>query len=282
MPAEGNVSWRLAGTFTFEGQTVRYGSLGEADKPPLVLLHGTPFSSIVWRRIAPYLTERRRVFYFDLLGYGRSEMRPNQDVSLAVQGRLFAALLNHWRLAQPEVVAHDFGGCTALRAHLLHGCEYRSLTLIDPVAIAPWGSPFVQHVRDHETAFTGLPPYIHAAILAAYIAGAAFRPLPEDVLQLYVEPWVTASGQAAFYRQIAQMDRRYTDEIEPRYGQICCPVRILWGEEDTWIPIERGRELASRIPRATLRSVPRAGHLVQEDAPEAVVAALLGDLTPRA
>jgi len=30
-------------------------------------------------------------------------------------------------------------------AHLLHGCEYRSLTLIDPVALAPWGSPFVHH-----------------------------------------------------------------------------------------------------------------------------------------
>ena len=208
-------------------------------------------------------------------------MRSHQDVSLAVQGRLFAALLKHWRLSQPDVVAHDFGGCTALRACLLHGCAYRSLTLIDPVAIAPWGSPFVRHVRDHEAAFAGLPPYIHAGVLRAYIAGAAFRPLPEEVLQLYVEPWVSESGQSAFYRQIAQMDQRYTDELEPRYAQMRCPVRILWGEEDTWIPIERGRQLASRIPGATLRNLPAAGHLVQEDAPEAVVAALLGHLTLR-
>ena len=282
MSAEARASWSLPETFRFEGQAVRYGSIGNAHSPPLVLLHGTPFSSIVWRRIAPCLIEHRCVFYFDLLGYGRSEMRSNQDVSLAVQGRLFAALLKHWRLSQPDVVAHDFGGCTALRAYLLHGCEFRSLTLIDPVAIAPWGSAFVRHVRDHEAAFVGLPPYIHAAVLRAYLAGAAFRPLPEDVLQLYVAPWVDAQGQAAFYRQIAQMDQRYTDEIEPRYGQIRCPVRILWGEEDTWIPIERGRELVSRIPGAVLRNVPRAGHLVQEDAPEAIVAELLGDPTDRA
>lgn len=279
MSAETRASWSLPGTFDFEGQAVRYGSLGEAHRPPLVLLHGTPFSSIVWRRIAPCLTQRWRVFYFDLLGYGRSEMRFNQDVSLAVQGRLFAALLKHWDLSQPDVVAHDFGGCTALRGYLLHGCEYRSLTLIDPVAIGPWGSPFVRHVRAHEAAFAGLPPYIHAAVLRAYIAGAAFRPTPEDVLQLYVEPWVGVSGQAAFYRQMAQMDQRYTDEIEPRYAEFRCPVRILWGEEDTWIPLQRGRELASRIPGAVLSSVPAAGHLVQEDAPEAIVAALLGDLT---
>jgi len=78
--------WRLPETFTFEGQRVRFGVQG-SDKP-LVLIHGTPFSSIVWRRVAPHLTEHRQVFYFDLLGYGRSEMRPGQDVSLAVQNRL--------------------------------------------------------------------------------------------------------------------------------------------------------------------------------------------------
>jgi pimeloyl-ACP methyl ester carboxylesterase len=81
MSSQPHVSWCLPETFTFEGQAVRYGSLGEAHSPPLVLLHGTPFSSIVWRRVAPYLRESRRVFYFDLLGYGRSEMRSSQDVS---------------------------------------------------------------------------------------------------------------------------------------------------------------------------------------------------------
>jgi pimeloyl-ACP methyl ester carboxylesterase len=120
---------------------------------------------------------------------------------------------------------------------------------------------------------------IQGAILPAYIAGATFHPLSTQALQMYVDPWLGAAGQAAFYRQIAQMDQRYTDEIESRYGEIRCPVTILWGEEDGWIPIERGRELASRIPGATLRSVPDAGHLVQEDEPEAIVAALLVFLT---
>ncbi|HZT01709.1 MAG TPA: alpha/beta hydrolase [Steroidobacteraceae bacterium] len=279
MPAEASTSWNLPETFLFEGQAVRFGRLGRADRPPLVLVHGTPFSSVVWRRIAPYLTEHRQVLYYDLLGYGRSEMRPNQDVSLEVQGRLFAALLAHWGVPRPDIVAHDFGGCTALRGHLLHECEYGSLTLIDPVALAPWGSPFVRHVREHEAAFAGLPPYIHAAILPAYIGGAAFRPLSASALQLYVDPWVGSAGQAAFYRQVAQMDQRYTDEIESRYGEMRCPVRIIWGERDGWIPVERGRELAKRIANSSLRIVPEAGHLVQEDAPEAIVAALLSDLT---
>jgi pimeloyl-ACP methyl ester carboxylesterase len=269
-------SWELPQTFMFEGQQVRYGVVGAG--PPLVLVHGTPFSSIVWRRIAPHLAVRRQVYYFDLLGYGRSEMRSGQDVSLATQSRLFTALLDHWRIAKPDVVAHDFGGCTALRTYILDGREYNSLALIDPVAVSPWGSPFVRHVREHEAAFAGLPPYIHSAILPAYIAGAAFHPLSDQDMQRYVDPWLGEAGQAAFYRQIAQMDQRYTDEIESRYGELRCPTMILWGEEDRWIPVERGRELASRIPAATLHCVPDAGHLMQEDAPEAIVAALLGFL----
>lgn len=265
--------WRLTKSFDFAGQDVRYDALGEG--PPLVLVHGTPFSSYVWRRLAPLLARRRQVFLFDLLGYGQSEKRPGQDVSLGVQNVLLAALLGHWGLSRPDMLAHDFGGATALRAHLLNGCAYRSLTLIDPVAVAPWGSPFVRHVRDNVAAFEDLPASIHEAIVPAYIRGAAYRPLSEEDLEAYVAPWRGADGQPAFYRQIAQMDQRYTDEVEPRYGEIDLPTLILWGEADTWIPIERGRQLHALIRNSQLVPVTQAGHLVQEDAPEAIVAALL-------
>ena len=269
-------NWDLSRSFQFDGQSVAFGVVG--DGPPLVLLHGTPFSSIVWRRIAPYLAQRRKVFYYDMLGYGRSEMREGQDVSLGAQNRVFAALLDHWRVERPDVVAHDFGGAAALRAHLLNRRDYRTLTLIDPVAIAPWGSPFVRHVREHEHAFASLPAYIHAAILPAYIGSAAFGPLAPADMRLYAAPWEGAIGQGAFYRQIAQMDQRYTDEIESLLNNVRCPVTLLWGEEDSWIPVAQGKRLAERMSNASLCVVPRAGHLMQEDAPEAIVAGVLNFL----
>src|SRR4030095_795139 len=95
-------------TFTFEGLAIAYDTFGEGD--PVVLVHGTPFSSFVWRAIARELARSYRVFFYDLLGYGRSEKRAGQDVSLAVQNRLLAALLKHWALDRPHVIAHDFGG----------------------------------------------------------------------------------------------------------------------------------------------------------------------------
>lgn len=261
----------LPGIFDFHGQQIRYGRVGEGS--PLILMHGTPFSSVVWRRIVPYLSTQREVFYFDLLGYGKSEMKEG-DVSLGIQNEVFDALLDHWKIDQPDVVAHDFGATTALRAHILNGRNYRSLTLINPVAIGPSGSPFVQQARPHEKVFTGLPAYIHEGILRVYIAAGIYRTLSEEEMLLYLEPWVGQVGQSAFYRQIAQMSDRYTDEIENRFEEIRCPVAILWGEKDRWIPIERARMVADRIPGASLQTIAYASHLVQEDAPEAVVAAV--------
>jgi pimeloyl-ACP methyl ester carboxylesterase len=246
------------------------------DGPPLVLLHGTPFSSQVWRKLAPIFARRWKVHYFDLIGYGQSEMRDGQDVSLAVQNRLLAALIKEWGIPAPDVLCHDFGGATALRAHYLNGIQFKSLTIFDAVAVAPWGSPFVAHVRHHEAAFTGLPHYAHDAMLSAYIQGAAASKLSDDTMQIYKSPWLGNVGQAAFYRQIAQMDQKHTDEIEARYGPMPFPVTVLWGDEDKWIPVEQGRKLAAKISGGKLTAVPGAGHLMQDDAPEAIVAAMGG------
>ena len=264
---------KLDQVFQFEGRAVCWGKIGAGD--PIVLIHGTPFSSQVWRKIAPLLASNRTVYFFDLLGYGQSEMREGQDISLGVQNSLLAALFTHWKLNCPEILCHDFGAATVLRAYHLNGLRYSRLTIFDAVALAPWGSPFVQHVRKHEVAFIGLPAYAHSALLRAYLQGAAYLPLREDAMQIYMSPWQGEVGQAAFYRQIAQMDQKYTDEIESRYGKMDCDVKILWGEKDEWIPLAKGQQLADRLTDGKLHRIANAGHLVQEDAPESIVAAVL-------
>jgi len=127
--------------------------------------------------------------------------------------------------------------------------------------------------------FRALPASIHAAVVRAYIRSAHCRAMSEDDMLEYVRPWVDEVGQAAFYQQISQFDRRYTDEVESQYSSVRCPTMILWGEEDRWIPIEVGRRLRERIPFARFQAVPNAGHLVHEDAPEAIVGAVIGFLS---
>lgn len=265
--------WLLDREFESSAGRVRYASFGQG--APLILMHGTPFSSYEWHRIAPILAEYATVFVYDMPGYGASEKRDGQDVSLASQSEVFCELLDHWQLTGPCVIAHDFGGATALRAHLLHAVEFASLLLVDPVALRPWGSPFVQHVRLHEAAFAGVPDYLQEAIVPAYVRSAIHRAITDSELAPYVEPWLGVTGKPALYRQIAQMDERYTAAFEPQLGRMRCPVTLLWGEEDRWLPLHQGQELARRMNVRRFASVPDSGHLMQEDAPERIVAEAL-------
>lgn len=266
-------NWNLRCEYRSSGGVIRYDVRG--DGPPLVLVHGTPWSSFSWRRIIPKLSERWTVYFYDLLGYGQSEKRERQDVSLGAQSRVLAELLDHWGLDRPYVAGHDFGGTTVLRTHLIERREFKKIALIDPVALAPWGSPFFAHVKKHEEAFRDVPDYIHEAIVTAYVRGATCNPMDGETLAGILRPWLGTAGRRAFYRQIAQADQRFTDEIEPRYGDITCPVLILWGEEDRWIPVSTGQRLHQVIPTSQFHPIPGAGHLVQEDASEAVTAHLM-------
>jgi len=256
--------WNLPYEFEFQGRTVKYGIKGEGE--PLVIVHGTPWSSFNLRHLIHHLSAHFKVHYFDLLGYGQSD-KSDADVSLGIQNTLLDALIDHWQLELPYVVGHDFGGTTVLRNHILNQRPYRKLVVIDPVALSPWGSPFFKHVEAHEQAFAGVPDYIHRAIVEAYIKTAAHQPLNKETIDGILAPWCSEQGKPAFYRQIAQASSRFTDEFQQRFDEITAPVLILWGEEDTWIPVEQAYRLQQKISGAELKTIPETGHLVIEEAP---------------
>ena len=259
--------------FNFDGHSIAWGTMGKGE--PAVLIHGWPFSSQVWRKIAPILAEERQVFFFDLLGFGYSDKPLDTDTSLGIQNHVWSALYKHWGLKNPDVVAHDFGGATALRGHILNGLDYNSLVLIDPVSITPVGSSLVVAAKAHESVFTQLPAYVHEAIARAYIANAVETPLQEDNMHLYLDQWLGEQGQKSFWRQVAQIDDIYTSEVEHRYNESRCSTSILWGEKDEWIKLDDGKEFSKRITHEKFVIVPNSKHLVQEDAVEAVIAEII-------
>ena len=243
--------------FEWQGRQIAWDRYGSG--PAVVFCHGTPFSSVLWRPFADALSRDFTVYLWDMPGYGRSSKHPDHGVDFGTQAEAFAALLRHWDLSRPHVIAHDIGGAVSLRTHLAGGADYATLMLVDVVAIPPAGSPFFQFVQAHR------------AIVRAYIQNASHRGLGDEVLDLLIEPWTGAEGQPAFYRQIADFDERFLQENQARLGDIGIPVRIVWGADDPWIPAERAGQLHRLIPGATLELVPGAGHLIHYDAPAALM-----------
>ncbi|RDH77339.1 alpha/beta hydrolase [Mycolicibacterium moriokaense] len=262
----------------WEGREIACGRAGHG--PAVVFCHGTPFSSVLWQRFADALSRDFTVHLWDMPGYGQSSKHAGHPVDFGAQAEAFAAVLDHWGLRRPHVVAHDIGGAVALRTHLVGRRAYASLMLVDVVAIPPNGSPFFQFVQGNPGLLEQLPGYIHRAIVRAYVENASLHGLRDDTVDELVRPWTGEDGQPAFYRQIVDYDERFLDEIERLLPTMSIPVRIVWGEQDTWIPVDRAERLRALIPGSSVQIVADSSHLMHADAPAALMDQLRVWLSP--
>jgi pimeloyl-ACP methyl ester carboxylesterase len=268
------MAWELPESTELDGGVVRWTTFGEGS--PIVLVHGTPYSSFLWRDIGPALARHgRKVYVFDLPGYGQSDKRDGQDLTLAAQGRNFAQLLRAWNVQRPSVVACDIGGAIALRALLLEGAGYADLTLFDAVTGGTWEHGLFALIREHHEVFARLPDYAHEALVAAHLRNGTHQGYRPGVLETYLAPWLGPDGQAAFCRQYRQLSQHDTAEYEHLLGGVDIPVTLLWGTEDQILPAAHAVWIEQRLTNRGLTWIDGAGHLVPEDAPAQLIERLI-------
>jgi pimeloyl-ACP methyl ester carboxylesterase len=268
--------WRLGKQGSTSAGEVAYEVFGEG--PPVVLVHGTPMRSYLWRNIVPALAERHSVYVYDLLGYGESAKGEGQDVSKVAQARLLGELIEVWGLDAPAIAGHDIGGGIVLRAHLLEGVSFSRIAVLDSVVLTPWLSEprsSTWHVREYAGAYEAMPDHLFGAFFSAYL-GETNSNLGGDAFEAYLAPWLGEEGRRAFVRQALQVEERHTGEIEPRLASVEVPVLVVWGEKDGWLDPSLAPRLRKEIPGSELKLIQEGGHFVQEDAPEEIAKALAG------
>lgn len=294
----------LLQTFTYPSHLpqylVKWTRLGPPDAQPLVFIHGTPWSSRLWAPYALALSKKYCIYLFDNPGYGQSKLVTPEATtefakngSLTKQAEITASLFTYWgftpasadgarSLRTPHVIAHDNAGLVSLRMVLQYGCTFKSLTLIDVVAVGPWGLPFFKLVAENEDVFKAIPPPMFDGIVRSYVRDAAHKPLRKEVEDMLAEPWVSGNerpGQEGLIRALKQASTRKTDDAEQQYhivGESGLQVRIIWGKEDKWVPCERADKLKSLIGgKSEVVLVEEAGHLIQLDQPERLMADIM-------
>lgn len=256
---------QLDGNFMTRHGQASYGSLGKG--PDVILSHGTPTSSFIWKDVVLRLADHYRFHFMDLPGYGKSSKFSGQDVRLRAFAQSVADFAKHLGLKSPHIVGHDFGAAAVLGAVLVEGLEVSSITIADGVVLSPWGTPFSRHVKEHETVFNAVPEYVHRAVIEAHLKTAMSRIPQPRTLSALVEPWLGAQGQAAYYRQVGQYDYDYTSTLESLYPSLRAPVTVLWGEEDRWVDIGEGRRFSAMVRGARFVVLPDAGHFSMLDTP---------------
>ncbi len=257
-----------------DGHRIAHGVHGDGE--PVILIHGTPFYSAIWRRVVPTLVAAGlRVHVYDLLGFGHSE-RPRDaavDTSVSAQLPLLLELMRHWGLESSHVVGHDIGGGVAQQLGIYHRTRVRSLGLIDCVSFDSWPSR-----RTREQLAAGLETLIsasdseHRRHFSDWILSAAYdeEQLRCGPLALYLDMISGPVGQASlFQHQVRHYDPVHTSKLSGRLHELGeLPLQLIWGADDRWQVVDWARRLHQAIPGSSLHILERCGHLAPEDQPQ--------------
>ncbi|CAF3578973.1 hypothetical protein QX201_002839 [Fusarium graminearum] len=258
------------------GSRVTYGIYGKGK--PVVLLHGTPSSSLIWRNIVPKLVDAGyKVHLFDLLGFGLSERPWNLavDTSMTGQVSILEGFLELWGLEKTHIVAHDIGGSIAQRFSIFSPERVLFLTLIDVVSFDSY--PSKQTKKQMQK---GLETLIktdkneHRAHFREWLLSAVEnrKQFEESSLDTYLDYISGPIGQPSlFEHQVRHYDPKHTMEIAPRLGELSkLPVQLIWGADDAWQVVDWAHKLHGAIPGSELTILDDTGHFSPEGQPEKI------------
>lgn len=240
----------------------------------VVFIHGFGGSSYSWRKVVERLPGYRTVA-FDLRGFGYTERPPGvAPYTRTGQVELVRDLLDRLGLERAHVVGHSYGGALALAFTEEYPERILSLGLVDP---APPDYP--QMRRKRIAAVRPLTElYIRVWALRPKLVGRALRNAIADddlvtpeLVEEYFQRLRVEGAPRAYYGVTAPTPPE-DDPVE--LAEIAVPTLVVWGEEDTLIPVELGRSASREIPCHRFVTVPGAGHMPMEERPDEVVAAL--------
>jgi pimeloyl-ACP methyl ester carboxylesterase len=266
---------------------VAYLDTGVGD--PVLLLHGCPFSSFVWRGVIAALSGRYWCVAPDLLGLGDTETAPDADWSLPAQTEAVVGLLDALGIQRCAVVGHDHGGAIAQLLAVGHPHRVRALVLANAEAYDNWPSP-VELPFVRATQFPGLGrmllwawarPILFRLALTTGRAVADTTTLTRELVAGYVAANLADAHRRAKTRrflahQLDPANPRHTLDAAPALRSLQVPTLIVWGAEDVHFPPTWAHRLTRDIPGAHLELLPGVGHLLMEEEP-ARVATLIDD-----
>jgi pimeloyl-ACP methyl ester carboxylesterase len=289
------------------GRAVFLRHCGAADGPALVLLHGLPTSSFLWRRCLPGLAAALpgwRIIAPDLPGYGRSAPRPGAGPRHL--GRFLHALLAELGVDHFVLAGHDLGGLVALtdavaRAGRLGGQPRPSfggtpalaggphlarLILLDttiypaPLLVAGLLPAIVPPFAELSLAWLGRGgPARAGERRARYVAGMRQLLAPRTALTdaewaEYAHPYGAIAGWREATRSIRALAAQapFVLRCLAHLRDLTLPTRLVWAEHDPFFPLATAERLRRAIPGAESRVhvIPGSGHFPQEDRPELV------------
>jgi haloalkane dehalogenase len=262
------------GQLAFEGYRMHYVDEGEGD--PILLLHGEPTSSFLWRAIIPQLPGRKVAP--DLIGFGESD-KP-EDVGWYSYDRHVASvtqLVDSLDLRDLTLVVHDWGGPIGLRWAVEHPDRVARLVVLN-TGVGGGRAPSETWLRFR----TAVRSAGGALDIGRLIAAGTVNGLPDDVRATYDGYFPTPESKAgalAFPELVpAEPDHPNAEpmnRVAEALRSFDKPALVVWGADDPVLPLQIAELFVALLPNAQGPvAIPGAGHFLQEDTPDEVATAI--------
>ena len=250
---------------------------GSGDGVPVLLVHGLPTSSYLWRDVQRDLGHRHRTFAPDLVGLGGSERPCDRRYDFDTQARLLLALADDLGLERFALAGHDVGGGVAVHLTALARERVDALVLLDaPLHADVWPIPLVRSLGtpvlgELGTAALRLVPGAPAtALRGALQRGLRASELTPAVLAHYAAPLASADGGRGLLDLVRGFDPQATEAALSLVAADPPRTLVLWASDDAYLSTAVGRRVAGDLPGASYVEVSDAGHFLPEDRPERV------------
>jgi len=258
-------------TVKVNGMTVAYRELGSG--PPVLLLHGWPTSSFLWRNVMEPIARANRVVAPDLPGFGASDKPLDAGYDFEFFEATLDGLLEALGIDAAGLAVHDLGGPVGVHWTLNRPGRVTKLALLNTLLYPDFSEAVMAFIkactepelREQLTSPAGLEAAMRLGL------GDESRLTPEVIAGVR-EPFGDDDSRRALAAAGIGLQVEGFSEIERNLSSLKIPVRIIYGERDRILPdvSETMARVQRDLPQAEVTALPDCGHFLQEEAPERI------------
>jgi haloalkane dehalogenase len=258
---------------------IRLHYADEGSGPPILLVHGQPTWSYLYRKmIPPLVSAGYRCVAPDLMGFGLSAKPADESVyTLRRHVELVTGLVERLKLKGVSTVGQDWGGPIGLRYAIDHRDNMRTLVILNTF-VRPEKLPLLFSAMFRSGGLASFLVRRLDLFRKMMFSSVGFKSKVEpQAMAQYKKPHPTPetrAGIAAFPKMIPNSERHengaYIAEIDRTLSTWDIPVLVMFSDKDFAFKVEDGRRIADMAPNSRFEVVAGAGHYLQEDAGEQI------------
>lgn len=245
--------------------------IDEGEGSPVVMIHGTPSWSFIYRNLIKQLQANYRCVAMDLIGFGLSDKPKDWNYKPRSHAANFEQLMEHLQLKNITLIVHDFGAPIGLAYAIKHPENVKNIVMLNT-----WTWSLSEHhtfTKASKYLVGPLGKFLHSKLnisthaLVNELFGDESK-LPEPIRQQYVKALGNPDeqvGDLACARELIGASRWYEELWQQRKNLQDIPALILWGARDKLVKITALQKWKKFFHECYVIHFEESGHFIQEE-----------------